>query len=81
MAKRARMPMEEVLRVKKGAPAYRGVVTAIEVAGEQVIIMAKTGSALMIAHQKITNFEDFRCGLVHKAVVMAARDVEVDDEL
>lgn len=81
MAKMARLPREEVIEVTEGATAYRGVVTSVTVAGEQVIIMAKTGSALMIAHQKITNFAEFKCGLVHKAVIMAARDVEIDDEL
>jgi len=81
MARIARMPREDVVSIKEGAPGYRGVATTINVAGEDIIIMAKAGSALMIAHQMLTNFADFRVGLVHKAVLVAARDVEIDDEL
>jgi hypothetical protein len=81
MGKKLKIPAEHVLEVTKGAPCYKGVVTAIEVAGVQVILMARTSSDLMIAHQKITNFADFRLGLVHKAGIMAARDVSLDDEL
>lgn len=81
MAKKARLPREEVKRAKRGAACYKGVVTAVDVGGEQVIIMAKNGKALMAAHQAITNFAEFRLGLVHKAVVMSAADVDIDDEL
>lgn len=81
MARKVKMPREDIVSITEGAPGYRGVVTTVSVAGEDIIIMAKNGSTLMIAHQMITNFAEFRCGLVHKAVVVAARDVEIDDEL
>jgi hypothetical protein len=81
MGRKLKMPREHVLKVDKGAACYKGVVTAIEVAGVQVILMARTGSELMVAHQKITNFADFRCGLVHKAGIMAATSITLDDEL
>lgn len=79
--KKASLPTEEAVRVKRGAVAYRGAVTAVTVAGEEVIIMAKNSRSLMIAHQKLTKFAEFRLGLVHKAVIMSASDVDLDDEL
>lgn len=81
MGRKMKMPREEVLKVEKGATCYKGVVTAIEVAGVQVILMARNSSELMIAHQKITKFADFRLGLVHKAGIMAASSITLDDEL
>lgn len=81
MARKVKMPREDVVSITEGAPGYRGVATTISVAGEDIIIMAKNGSALMIAHQKLTNFAEFQTWLVHKAVLVAARDVKIDDEL
>ena len=80
-ARHVKLPRESALKVEKGAAAYLGVATAINVAGEDVIILAKNSLALMTVHQRITNFADFKLGLVHKAVIMAASSVELDDEL
>jgi methyl coenzyme M reductase subunit C-like uncharacterized protein (methanogenesis marker protein 7) len=81
LGRKANMPREEVLKVEKGASCYKGVVTAVKVAGVEVIIMARNSSELMIAHQKITNFADYRLGLVHKAGIMPASAITLDDEL
>jgi methyl coenzyme M reductase subunit C-like uncharacterized protein (methanogenesis marker protein 7) len=81
MGRKMKMPPEEVLRVEKGAACYKGVVTAITVAGVEVIIMCRNSSDLMIAHQNITDFKEFRLGLVHKAGIMAASSITLDDEL
>lgn len=81
MGRKMSMPREEVLKVEKGAACYKGVVTAIKVAGVEVIIMARNSSDLMVAHQSITNFAEFRLGLVHKAGIMAASSITLDDEL
>jgi hypothetical protein len=81
MARQVKMPREDILSVTEGAPGYRGVATALKIAGQDFIIMAKNGSALHIVHQNITNFAEYKTGLVHKCVLMSARDVQIDDDL
>lgn len=81
MARQVKMPREEIISVTEGAPGYRGVATALRIAGEDFIIIAKNGAALHVVHQNITNFKEYSTGLVHKVVMMAARDVQIDDEL
>lgn len=77
----SRMPSDTLVSAQKGATVYRGHVTAVEVAGVHIIIMAKTKSQLQIAYNKITNGASYDLGLVHHAVIMSAKVAKLDDEL
>lgn len=76
-----KMPPDTMLSATKGATVYRGVVTAVDVAGVHIIIMAKTKPQLQIAFNKITGGASYDLALVHDAVIASAKCVTLDDEL
>lgn len=80
-ARAAKLRREDVVEVVEGAPVVLGVATVVSVAGEDVVIMARSGMALMTAHQKITNFAEFSCGKAYKVGMIQVSDITIDDEL
>ena len=82
MARQAKIPQEVVLSVMDGAPCYKGLATAINIGGSDVIIIAKNIDQLKAAFVQVYNtvFDDdvkrrVLPELCHPVVVLAVKHV------
>lgn len=82
VVKPCKLPPETALSIKEGSLVYRAVACAIaNVAGVDVILVAKNKPALQIAFNKITNGAEYSLAKVHNVVIAQEAAVTLDDEL
>lgn len=73
------MSKEILLSVREGCNAYKGIATSIPLAGQQVVIMAKSVNALNIIYNKYFPNETLRLGLCYEVVLTAAAYATLDE--
>lgn len=79
--RQTRFPRETALSIVPGSTAYRGYATSVQVAGVDVILVAKSKDDLHVAFNSITNFAPYSAGASRDTCIVSTSALELDDEL
>lgn len=74
-------PLEAILEVTPGAMAYRGSAMAVTIAGENVIVLARSLSSLNIVFNKLEPGETLMANKCPDIVIVQRAEATLDDEL
>jgi hypothetical protein len=81
MMRQTTLPAEIVESIKPRSTGYMGRAFGIEIAGEEVIVIARTLPQLDIVFNKLNPKGTLRTSACPEIVVVAKKDVTLDDEL
>ena len=90
MMRQTTMPAEIVEAIKPGSTGYTGRAVAMKIGGEEVIVMARNLNSLNIvfnyveahlSHGRADKMATMRTSACPEIVVVAQKDVKLDDEL
>ena len=81
ITRKAKIPAEKIISVRNGATCYTGIATSFTLAGEDVIIIARTLNQLNIIYNKYFPSVTLRVDFCYDVTMLARSDSTIDDEL